>query len=62
MLYLIPGIQLFFKRKDILTWKDSGKVMQDGQQILTNHRSAYVRVHPCNFKLKKYQWKGKPDE
>ena len=55
MLYLISGIQLFFKRKDILTWKGSGKVMQDGQQILTNHRSAYVRVHPCNFKLKKYQ-------
>ena len=42
MLYLIPGIQLFFKRKDILTWKGSGKVMQNGQQILTNHRSAYV--------------------
>ena len=54
-LYLIQGIQFFFKRKYILTWTGPGTaIVQDGQQILTNHRSTYIRVYPYNFKLKKY--------
>lgn len=50
------GDPVFFKRKYILTWTGPGTaIVQDGQQILTNHRSTYIRVYPYNFKLKKYQ-------
>lgn len=47
------GDIVFYKRKDIPTWKGPGTVIgQDGQQVLIKHGSTYVRVHPCNIQLK----------
>ena len=44
---------VFYKRKDIPTWKGPGTVIgPDGQQVMIKHGSTYVRVHPCNIQLK----------
>ena len=47
------GDIVFYKRKDIPTWKGPGTVIgQDGQQVMIKHGSTYERVHPCNIQLK----------
>lgn len=46
------GDLVYFKR-DKVTWQGPGTVIgQDGQQVLIKHGAYYVRVHPCNVKLK----------
>ena len=44
---------VYYKRKDNLNWKGSASVIgQDGQQVLVNYGSRYVRVHACNLQLR----------
>ena len=47
------GDLVYYKRKDNLNWKGSDSVIgQDGQQVLVNYGSRYIRVHPCNLQLR----------
>ena len=46
------GDLVFYKRGKN-AWKGPGTVIgQEGQQILIKHSSSYIRVHPCNVKLR----------
>ena len=46
------GDLVYYKRGND-AWKGPGSVIgQEGQQILIKHSSTYIRVHPCNVKLK----------